>query len=116
LWSIEAVEPVGSFESDVRPNNRTVEPPNAFPRSPHDRHHEPQQGPEPPRGAEDERGDQRLGRGVAVPLDLDSFLEHAEDPILGGVEIKQAILTVPDTPGIGARPDPAWRGKLEEVR
>ena len=49
-------------------------------------------------------------------FDLDSSLEHAEDPIQGGVEIKRNILTLPDTPGIGARPDPAWRGKLEEVR
>jgi L-alanine-DL-glutamate epimerase-like enolase superfamily enzyme len=56
------------------------------------------------------------GGGFALPLDLDSFVEHAEDPILGGVEIKHGILTVPDTPGIGARPDPAWRGKLKEVR
>jgi len=32
------------------------------------------------------------------------------------VEIKQNILTVPDTHGIGAHPDPAWKGKLEEVR
>ena len=47
---------------------------------------------------------------------MDSFLEHAKDPILGGVEIKRGILTLPDTPGIGARPDPAWRGKLEEVK
>ncbi len=49
-------------------------------------------------------------------FDLDSFLEHAENPILGGVEIKQSLLTFPDAPGIGARPDPAWTGRLEEVR
>jgi len=47
---------------------------------------------------------------------VDSFLEHAKDPILGGVEIKRGILTLPDTPGIGARPDPAWRGRLDEVK
>ena len=57
-----------------------------------------------------------LANEVIRFFDLDSSLEHAEDPIQGGVEIKQAILTLPDTPGIGARPDPAWGGKLEEVR
>ncbi len=57
-----------------------------------------------------------LANEIVRFFDLDSFLEHSEDPILGGVEIKQGLLTVPDAPGIGARPDPAWRGKLEEVR
>ncbi len=56
-----------------------------------------------------------LANEIVHFFDLDSFLEHAEDPILGGVEVEQGRLTVPDTPGIGARPDPAWRGKLEEV-
>jgi L-alanine-DL-glutamate epimerase-like enolase superfamily enzyme len=57
-----------------------------------------------------------LANEIVRFFDLDSFLEHAEDPILGGVEIKQSLLTVPDVPGIGARPDPAWTGTLEEVR
>jgi len=57
-----------------------------------------------------------LANEIVRFFDLDSFIEHAEDPILGGVEIRQGILTVPDDPGIGARPDPAWKGKLEEVK
>jgi L-alanine-DL-glutamate epimerase-like enolase superfamily enzyme len=57
-----------------------------------------------------------LANPIVRFFDLDSFLEHAENPILGGVEIKQGILTVPDTPGIGARPHPAWMSKLQEVR
>ncbi len=56
-----------------------------------------------------------LANEIVRFFDLDSFLEHAEDPILGGVEVEQGRLTVPDAPGIGARPDPAWKG-LEEVR
>jgi len=48
-------------------------------------------------------------------FDLDSFLEHAEDPILGGVEIKDGMLTIPDAPGIGASPDPEYIRKLDEV-
>ncbi len=57
-----------------------------------------------------------LANEIVRFFDLDAFLEHAEDPRLGGVEVKQGVRTVPDAPGIGARPDPAWQGKLEEVR
>jgi L-Ala-D/L-Glu epimerase len=57
-----------------------------------------------------------LANKIVHFFDLDSFVEHAEDPILGGVKIRDGILTVPDDPGIGARPDPAWTGTLEEVR
>ena len=49
-------------------------------------------------------------------FDLDSFLEHAEDPILGGVQIKDGMVTIPDAPGIGASPDPEYIRKLDEVK
>lgn len=49
-------------------------------------------------------------------FDLDSYLEHAEDPILGGVEVKDGMVTIPDAPGIGAYPDPAYIRKLDEVK
>jgi L-Ala-D/L-Glu epimerase / N-acetyl-D-glutamate racemase len=49
-------------------------------------------------------------------FDLDSFLEHAEDPILGGVQIKDGMVTIPDAPGIGAYPDPEYIRKLDEVK
>ncbi len=49
-------------------------------------------------------------------FDLDSFLEHAENPILGGVTIEKGMVEVPDSPGLGAEPDPAYLKKLEEVR
>jgi L-Ala-D/L-Glu epimerase / N-acetyl-D-glutamate racemase len=45
--------------------------------------------------------------------DLDSFLEHAEDRILGGVEVKGGKLLIPETPGIGAYPDPDYIRDLE---
>lgn len=48
-------------------------------------------------------------------FDLDSFLEHAEDPILGGVQVKDGMVTIPDAPGIGAYPDPEYVRRLEEV-
>jgi L-alanine-DL-glutamate epimerase-like enolase superfamily enzyme len=47
--------------------------------------------------------------------DLDSFLEHAENPILGGVDIVEGKVRVPDAPGIGAYPDPEYLRHLEEV-
>ncbi len=49
-------------------------------------------------------------------FDLDSFCEHAENPMVGGVEIKNGMITVPDLPGIGARPDPDYLKHLEEVK
>ncbi len=49
-------------------------------------------------------------------FDLDSFLEHAENPILGGVKIEKGMVEIPDEPGLGAEPDPAYLKKLEEVR
>ncbi len=38
-------------------------------------------------------------------FDLDSFSEHAEDPIQGGVLVRDGCVVVPDEPGIGAAPD-----------
>lgn len=49
-------------------------------------------------------------------FDLDSHIEHAEDPIIGGVTIKNGVITLPDNPGIGARPDPAYIKGLQEVK
>ena len=48
-------------------------------------------------------------------FDLDSCLEHAENRILGGVEYRGGVISVPDTPGIGARPDPDYVRTLREV-
>jgi L-alanine-DL-glutamate epimerase-like enolase superfamily enzyme len=48
-------------------------------------------------------------------FDLDSCLEHAENPILGGVQFDGGRITLPEGPGIGAEPDPACLQILEEV-
>jgi L-Ala-D/L-Glu epimerase len=40
--------------------------------------------------------------------DLDSFHEHAEDPIQGGVVAHAGRLIVPEEPGIGATPDESY--------
>jgi L-alanine-DL-glutamate epimerase-like enolase superfamily enzyme len=49
-------------------------------------------------------------------FDLDSFIDHQENPIIGGVDVKNGILTLPDEPGIGAYPDPDYIKKLDEVK
>jgi L-alanine-DL-glutamate epimerase-like enolase superfamily enzyme len=49
-------------------------------------------------------------------FDLDSCLEHTENHIIGGVDYKGGSISLPDTPGIGARPDPDYVCTLEEVR
>jgi L-Ala-D/L-Glu epimerase len=49
-------------------------------------------------------------------FDLDSCLEHAENPMMGGVQFEGGKITVPDLPGIGVRPDPDLLRTLEEVR
>jgi o-succinylbenzoate synthase len=48
-------------------------------------------------------------------FDLDSHLEHAQDPIVGGIHIEKGFIHVPDAPGIGAHPDPAFVARLEEI-
>lgn len=48
-------------------------------------------------------------------FDLDSHLEHAEDPIAGGIKMEGGVMTLPNAPGIGAEPDPTHLTKLEEI-
>lgn len=47
--------------------------------------------------------------------DLDAPFEHAFDPILGGVQYAGYHLALPDTPGIGATPDPAFLKQLVKI-
>lgn len=47
--------------------------------------------------------------------DLDSCLEHSENRILGGVAYQGGLITLPDAPGIGARPDPDYVASLEAL-
>lgn len=48
-------------------------------------------------------------------FDLDSCLEHTENHMLGGIEYQGGFISLPDAPGIGARPDPDYLRTLEEV-
>ena len=40
--------------------------------------------------------------------DLDAFTEHAIDPVIGGMEVKDGTIRIPDTPGLGLDLDPAF--------
>lgn len=67
----------------------------------------------------------RLGLSAAVHFalsneiiqffDIDSFYDHAEDPILNGITVKNGIIDIPDEPGIGASPDPVYLKKMEQI-
>ena len=41
-------------------------------------------------------------------FDLDSYFEHLTDPITGGARVVEGMVEVPESPGIGARPDPEF--------
>ena len=44
----------------------------------------------------------------AVYADLDTFTEHKIDPVLGGMEVKNGMVTLPDGPGLGVDVAPAF--------
>jgi L-alanine-DL-glutamate epimerase-like enolase superfamily enzyme len=44
--------------------------------------------------------------------DLDAFTEHKDDPVVGGMRLKDGVLFVPDTPGLGLDMDPAFMKTL----
>lgn len=57
-----------------------------------------------------------LSNSIIKFFDLDSFYEHSEDPIIGGVKIENGIIDVPEIPGIGAYPDPDYIKNLQEIK
>ena len=49
-----------------------------------------------------------LANPIVEFCDLDSFYEHRDDPIHGGLTIRDGKVIVPDEPGIGAVPDESY--------
>jgi L-alanine-DL-glutamate epimerase-like enolase superfamily enzyme len=45
-------------------------------------------------------------------FDLDTFAEQAEDPIEGGMRVTNGLITVPETPGLGAAPSAELLSRL----
>ena len=56
-----------------------------------------------------------LSQGCVQFFDLDSHLEHSLNPVIGGVTTENGMIDVPDAPGLGARPDPAFLKIMGEV-
>ncbi len=50
-----------------------------------------------------------------VFADLDGNMSHTIDPIIGGMEVKGGVITLPDSPGLGVDVDPAFIKKLRRV-
>ena len=50
-----------------------------------------------------------------VYADLDAFMELSIDPVIGGMQLKDGIVTLPQTPGLGVNVDPAFLSKLHRV-
>ncbi len=48
--------------------------------------------------------------------DLDAFFEHDADPVVGGMQVKAGVVTLPDAPGLGLEIDPAFLRKLTPVK
>jgi len=57
-----------------------------------------------------------LSNSILKFFDLDSHLEHSEDPIVGGISIENGIIEISDKPGIGAYPDADYLKNLEEIK
>ena len=50
-----------------------------------------------------------------VYADLDGFLELSVDPVIGGMQMRDGIVTLPNTPGLGLDIDPAFFNKLHRI-
>ncbi|RPJ77729.1 MAG: dipeptide epimerase [Acidobacteria bacterium] len=56
-----------------------------------------------------------MSQRQAKYADLDAFLEHDVDPIVGGMQVKAGVVTLPDAPGLGLDVDPAFFKKLTQA-
>jgi L-Ala-D/L-Glu epimerase len=50
-----------------------------------------------------------------IYADLDAFFELMVDPVIGGMQVEDGMVTVPKTPGLGVDIDPAFLSKLHRV-
>jgi L-alanine-DL-glutamate epimerase-like enolase superfamily enzyme len=56
-----------------------------------------------------------MSQPIVRYADLDAFLEHEIDPVIGGMQVKGGTVTLPDAPGLGLDIDPAFLKKLQPV-
>jgi len=50
-----------------------------------------------------------------IYADLDGYLSLAVDPVIGGMTVKNGMVTLPETPGLGSDIDPAFVKTLKKV-
>jgi L-alanine-DL-glutamate epimerase-like enolase superfamily enzyme len=50
-----------------------------------------------------------------IYADLDGNSEHVVDPVIGGMNVKAGMITLPETPGLGLDVDPAFLKKMAKV-
>jgi L-alanine-DL-glutamate epimerase and related enzymes of enolase superfamily len=47
--------------------------------------------------------------------DLDGNADHTVDPVIGGMKVKNGVITLPEEPGLGCDIDPVYLRKLRKV-
>jgi len=47
--------------------------------------------------------------------DLDGNSEHVEDPVIGGMTVRNGVITLPEEPGLGCDIDPGFLKRLQRV-
>ena len=47
--------------------------------------------------------------------DLDAFTEYDTDPVIGGMQLKDGSLSLPEKPGLGLDIDPNWLKSLHSA-
>jgi L-Ala-D/L-Glu epimerase len=56
-----------------------------------------------------------MSQRICRYADLDAFLEHDVDPVVGGMQVTAGTVRLPDAPGLGLDIDPAFLRKLQPV-
>ena len=51
-----------------------------------------------------------------VYADLDSAILHAEDPVIGGMEIRDGTIHLPDAPGLGLDMAPGFWDSIRKAK
>jgi L-Ala-D/L-Glu epimerase / N-acetyl-D-glutamate racemase len=54
-----------------------------------------------------------MSQRICRYADLDAFLEHDVDPVVGGMQVAGGTVRLPDAPGLGLDIDPAFLKKLQ---
>jgi L-alanine-DL-glutamate epimerase-like enolase superfamily enzyme len=56
-----------------------------------------------------------MSQRICRYADLDAFLEHDVDPVVGGMQVTAGTVRLPEAPGLGLDIDPAFLKKLQPV-